>query len=68
MEIVSQPVLFVFIFSGMGLCSLAILVYMGFLMYQRRRNKQTITDKKRRSTHPDAWRTHVRAVFPEYKA
>jgi hypothetical protein len=68
MEIVSQPVLLVFIFSGMGLCSLAILIYMAFLMYQRRRNKHIIADEKRRSTHPDAWRTHVRDVFPEYEA
>jgi hypothetical protein len=68
MEIISQPVLLVFIFSGMGLCSLAILIYMAFLMYQRRRNKHIISDEKRRSTHLDAWRTHVRDVFPEYEA
>jgi hypothetical protein len=68
METVSQPVLLVFIFCGMGLCSLAILIYMAFLMYQRRQNKHIIADEKRRPTHPDAWRTHVRDVFPEYGA
>jgi hypothetical protein len=65
--IVSQQVLFVFIFSGMGLCSLAILIYMVFLMYQRRWNKQIIAGEKRRFTHSDAWRTHVRDVFPEHE-
>jgi hypothetical protein len=28
---VSQPELFIFIFSGMGLCALAIFIYMAFI-------------------------------------
>ena len=67
MEIVSQPVLFIVIFSGMGLCSLAILVYMAFLVYQRHKDKQMMVDNRRRLIHPDAWRAHVRDVFPEYE-
>ncbi|KAE9367613.1 hypothetical protein N431DRAFT_428948 [Stipitochalara longipes BDJ] len=68
MEIVSQPDLFVVIFTGMGLCALAIFVYMGYLLYQRRRNKQISEEQKRRFTHPDAWRSHIRDVFPDYEA
>jgi hypothetical protein len=67
MEIVSQPVLFIFIFSGMSLCVLAILVYMAFLLYQRRRIKQIRNEYKKPLVHPDAWRSHVRDVFPEYE-
>jgi hypothetical protein len=68
MKTVDEPDLFVFIFSGMGLCSLAIFIYMAVLLYQQRRSKQTIAEKKRHSTHPDAWRTHVGDVFPGYEA
>jgi len=65
--IVSQAALFIVIFSGMGLCSLAILVYMAFLVYQRHKDKQMMVDNRRRLIHPDAWRAHVRDVFPEYE-
>jgi len=64
---VSQPVLFIFIFSGMGLCALAIFVYMAFIIFQRRRNMMIAAEKKRRDAHPDAWRTRVYDVFPDYE-
>jgi hypothetical protein len=64
---VSQLALFIFIFSGMGLCTLAIFAYMAFIIFQRRRNMMLAAEKKRRDAHPDAWRTRVYDVFPDYE-
>jgi hypothetical protein len=68
MEIVSQSELLVCIFSGMGLCALVIFVYMGYLLYQRRRSRQIGEEQTRLFTHPAPWRSHVRDVFPDYEA
>jgi hypothetical protein len=67
MGTLSQSVLFILIFSSMGVCALAIFVNMAFIVIQRHRNTTTAAEKKRRDANPDAWRTQVYDVFPDYK-
>jgi flagellar basal body-associated protein FliL len=67
MATVSQSTLLIFIFAGMGVCILAILVYMAFILFQRHRKMKTAAEKKSSHVNPDAWRTRVYDVFPDYK-
>jgi flagellar basal body-associated protein FliL len=55
---IMQPLLFIILFSTMGLCLLVILAYMAFLAIKRHRAAKKPLEVIQ-EPHPYAWRTKI---------